>query len=178
MRHARQPSFRLASAMAAGAAIVVTAAPAHAGSDEGLIEALAVIFLEPVVPDTRLEFDRSKVYANLSWPLPHLDAYRIVGSRVDSADEWRPSVFVEPQWRPADGQFRFLAGSRLRFDSVPLFLEGAGLLGSDGNGGAFGLGGALYQEKGYGFLALVYRHTWTNEGQRDDVGFDLLFYVL
>jgi len=32
--------------------------------------------------------------------------------------------------------------------------------------------------KDFGFLSLVYRHTWTTEGQRNDVGLDLLFYVL
>ena len=177
-RTARPSALRLPVVAAASAAIVFAAAPAHATSDEGLVETLAVIFLEPVVPDSRVEFDGSEVYANLSWPLPHLDAYRLVGSRVDSTDEFWPSVFVEPQWRPEDGQFRFLGGSRLRFDSVPLFLEGAGLLGSDGNGGTFGLGAALLQEKSHGLLSVVYRHTWTNEGERDDVGFDLLFYVL
>jgi len=135
-------------------------------------------FLEPLLPDLRYELQPER-RAVLSWPLhpwatPPLD---VPGPTLIL------SPFVEPQLTlGAERDYRLLAGGRvyafpdrLRFGAL---LEGAALWGTDGRGGVAGVGLAYdlierHRTTQPWTLALVYRRTWTREGARSDLSFDV-----
>jgi hypothetical protein len=137
-------------------------------------------FLEPLIPDLRLEYGgESPRRAVLSWPLhpwatPPLDA---PGPLTFIA-----SPFVEPQLRLGAKEYRLLGGARLYAfpDSLRLgaLIEGAGLLGTDGDGGMAGVGLTYdlierHRTTQPWTLSLVYRRSWTGEGTRNDLSFDV-----
>ena len=135
-------------------------------------------FLEPLIPDLRYEWGPAR-RAVLSWPIhpwatPPLD---IPGPTLIA------SPFVEPQLRLGpEREGRLLAGARLyAFPDQHLFgvlVEGAGLWGTDGKGGAAGVGLTYdlierHRTTQPWTLSLVLRRTWTDQGPRNDVSFDV-----
>ncbi len=138
--------------------------------------------VEVPVPDLRVEAtDPARVV--LSWPL-HVEAGRFLGRHPRSDDVLLVSTFVEPQWRPSGADFRLLGGARgtIRvpgFVGPRLLVEGAALYGTDGSGGGFGAGLELLESfsRGYsrmGVGAVVWRHLFTRQGQRDDLSVDIV----
>lgn len=136
-------------------------------------------FLEPLVPDVRYEWGQdSKEHWVLSWPIhpwasPPLD---IPGPTLFV------SPFVEPQYRVKPSAIRLLAGARVYVfpDTLRLgvLAEGAGLWGEDGSGGVGGVGLTfdLIERHRYTVpwtLSVVLRRTWTGQGDRTDVTFDV-----
>jgi hypothetical protein len=135
-------------------------------------------FLEPLVPDLRYELGPAR-RAILSWPIhpwatPPLD---VPGPTLIL------SPFVEPQLTlGAQRDYRLLAGGRAYVfpDTLRLgvLVEGAGLWGTDGRGGVAGVGLAYdlierHRTTQPWTLALVYRRSWTREGPRSDLSFDV-----
>jgi hypothetical protein len=134
-------------------------------------------FLEPLLPDLRRELGSSSGWV-LSWPVhpwatPPLD---VPGPTLIV------SPFVEPQLRLAPRTLRLLGGARLyAFPDTARWgalMEGAGLWGADGRGGVLGVGLTYdlierHADTQPWTLSLVYRRTWTNQGPRHDVAFDV-----
>ncbi|WP_240359651.1 hypothetical protein [Pyxidicoccus trucidator] len=136
-------------------------------------------FLEPLVPDVRYEWGPGpREHWLLSWPihpwaLPPLD---VPGPTLIL------SPFVEPQLRLKPSVFRLLAGARvsafpdtLRFG---VLAEGAGLWGEDGSGGMAGVGLTYdlierHRHTVPWTLSVILRRSWTGEGNRTDVSFDV-----
>jgi hypothetical protein len=136
-------------------------------------------FLEPLVPDVRYEWGPdSREHWVLSWPvhpwaLPPLD---VPGPTLIV------SPFVEPQLRRKPSLWRLLAGARVYAfpDTLRLgvLAEGAGLWGEDGSGGMAGVGLTYdlierHRHTVPWTLSLVVRRTWTGQGDRTDVTFDV-----
>jgi hypothetical protein len=136
-------------------------------------------FLEPLVPDLRYEYAGPEGRrAVLSWPLhpwatPPLD---VPGPTLIL------SPFVEPQLTLGERDYRLLAGGRAYAfpDTLRLgaLVEGAAVWGTDGRGGVLGVGLAYdlierHRTTQPWTLALVYRRTWTREGPRSDLSFDV-----
>lgn len=137
--------------------------------------------VEPVVPDLRLEFDHGS-RALLSWPI-HLDLTRFMGRKYASGGDavfhrYAASLFIEPQWRKADGQARLLVGTRQGFSlgGFGLVTDIAGVYGSDGSGLVVGAGPAILFPPRMQTIALVFRQTLTTEGPRSDISLDLLAF--
>jgi len=96
----------------------------------------------------------------LTWPIEvELDRRRRRGAYL-----FRP--FVEPQYVPADSEWRGILGGRiygtvLPFGSATLMVnaEAAGVLGTDGTGGAVGGGlGMYFMRRRVGFPTVRYRY--------------------
>lgn len=143
---------------------------------EGLL-----LFPEPFVPDLRLELEASQPYLVLSLPV-HVNLYR--DHVLPITHEKAPlSLFVEPQYRPSGREWRGLAGLRLTqpiYRGFAALVEGAGLVGTDGHGGLFGVGVGGFEARifnGVGWLAGVWRHAFTTEGQRNDFSIDLAYPI-
>lgn len=180
-------------ALAAGGLLtcLLAAAPAHAseGGEDGRAPVLVSwkrtlclytgCFLEPLLPDVRYEWGPGPgEHWVLSWPLhpwatPPLD---VPGPTLIL------SPFVEPQLRREPSAFRVLAGARVYAfpDTLRLgaLAEGAGLWGRDGSGGMAGVGLAYdlierHRHTVPWTLAVVARRTWTGQGGRTDVTFDV-----
>ncbi len=180
-------------ALAAGGLLtgLLAAAPARAaeGDEDGHAPALVSwkrtlclytgCFLEPLVPDVRYEWGPgSREHGVLSWPVhpwatPPLD---VPGPTLIL------SPFVEPQLRLRASAFRLLAGARVYAfpDTLRLgvLAEGAGLWGQDGSGGLAGVGLTYdlierHRHTVPWTLSIVARRTWTGEGGRTDVTFDV-----
>jgi hypothetical protein len=136
----------------------------------------AICLMEPFVPDLRFEYDKDP-FIVLSWPV-HLGIDRFY--EKNRSDDYMASVFVEPQWRPADGKGRFLMGTRqgLTFwKRLGVVVDVAGVVGNDGHGLVLGGGFALFERNaglGLHYLGLIYRHALTTEGSRNDGSLDLL----
>jgi hypothetical protein len=134
-------------------------------------------FLEPLIPDVRREFGPTSHWV-LSWPIhpwatPPLD---VPGPTLIL------SPFLEPQLRLEPSALRLLGGVRLyAFPDTARWgalVEGAGLWGADGRGGVLGAGLTYdlierHEDTQPWTLSLVYRRTWTNQGPRHDVAFDV-----
>ncbi|MCE9670022.1 hypothetical protein LY474_19675 [Myxococcus stipitatus] len=136
-------------------------------------------FLEPLVPDVRYEWGpRSREHWVLSWPVHPwaLPAWDVPGPTLVL------SPFVEPQLRLSPSAFRMLGGARLYVfpDTWRLgaLVEGAGLWGRDGSGGLVGMGASFdfierHRDTVPWTASVVLRRTWTGEGARLDVSFDI-----
>ncbi len=134
-------------------------------------------FLEPLIPDVRREFGPTSRWV-LSWPIhpwatPPLD---VPGPTLIA------SPFLEPQLGLSPRVLRLLGGARLYAfpDSARwgALVEGAGLWGQDGRGGVLGAGLTYdlierHADTQPWTLSLVYRRTWTDQGSRHDVAFDV-----
>jgi hypothetical protein len=162
--------------------IVGHSTSAHA--ENGLESLIALILLEPLVPDLRLEFDDKK-YAVLSWPV-HVDLTRIYANskRVRLRDpvlrRYLSTAFIEPQWRPADGSGRFVAGTRQGFSihGFGILTDIAGVVGGGGAGVVVGAGPAFVVPTQMTLFGLIYRQTMTTEGPRSDISLDLGAFFL
>ncbi|MFP2930028.1 hypothetical protein ACLESO_33500 [Pyxidicoccus sp. 3LG] len=136
-------------------------------------------FLEPLVPDVRYEWGPdSREHWLLSWPIHPwaLPPWDVPGPTLIL------SPFLEPQLRLKPSVFRMLAGARVyAFPDTQRFgvlAEGAGLWGEDGSGGLAGVGLTYdlierHRHTVPWTLSLVVRRTWTGEGDRTDVTFDV-----
>jgi hypothetical protein len=135
-------------------------------------------FGEVVVPDLRFEYVQ-KPYVVLSLPAHFTLSWEKDCSHYPPC--YVTSAFVEPQWRPADGQWRALIGVRQTYafikDTFGLLGEAAALTGTDGHGVVLGAGPSFLHFEGEmcgTVLSVVYRHSFTTEGHRDDVSIDLM----
>jgi hypothetical protein len=133
------------------------------------------------IRDVRLEL--KPIRAVLAWPL-HVGIRRLfLDPPNDDSIVW-PSLFLEPQIRLGETDYRCLVGSRWVFNwgVLGFVTEAGGLVGTDGHGGFVGAGIQPFMrpsEPGYyvtmGLLALVYRHVWTQHEHRNEISLDLLY---
>lgn len=163
----------------------LAAGPAHAGERAPALvswkRALCLYtacFLEPLVPDVRLEWADARRWV-LSWPVhPWATPPFGEGGPVTLV----ASPFLEPQWRPATRDARLLAGARLYAFPGPLrvgaLVEGAGLAGTDGHGGLVGAGLTFDLIERHAAtqpwtVSLVVRQAWAGGAVRRDVALDV-----
>ena len=138
--------------------------------------------LEVGIPDLRLELTKP-VRAVLSWPV-HVSVRRFFAKPPDENSLVWPSIFVEPQIRLGEREYRGLLGTRWTFNwqYLGFLTEAGGLVATDGHGGFVGAGLQPWMrnmEKDYylslGMFALVYRHVWTQHEHRHEISLDLLY---
>ena len=158
----------------AGCLMVSQPAAAQVEGAALLVGALGFI-AEPFVPDLRLEFDRGTHWV-LSWPL-HVSLMRFYPRQPEPLlKRYVSSVFIEPQWIPAEGKGRFLAGTRQGFSlrGYGILTEIGAVAGSGGPGWFVGAGPSLLNAPYMSYLGLIFRQTMTTEGPRRDISLDLL----
>ncbi len=180
-RHAARRRFLLLLVMG----VLLVPPQAAAQSDMSGLNGVAngvLAALEVGIPDLRLELTKP-VRAVLSWPV-HVSVRRFFADPPDENSVVWPSIFVEPQIRLGEREYRSLIGTRWTFNwhLLGLLTEAGGLMATDGAGGFVGAGlqplMKTMAENYYmslGLFALVYRHIWTQHEHRNEISLDILY---
>lgn len=157
------------------------AGPAQGAPGAGL--GMALVLLEPLVPEPRLELDASLADPRLTVGLPVgvSRPYRLDPTGVDL--EGQVGVFVEPQLRWDERQWRALAGVTGHLGlgalhGLGLSAEAGGLLGQDGSGGFVGASLVPFtgHDVGLKFFCIGWRTLFTTEGTYHQLYLDLLSF--
>lgn len=137
-----------------------------------------VALAELVIPDLRIEV-APRVSLVLSFPfVAHLADFDSARLALD--------LWIEPQYRDAGHEWRGLVGTRLTFGPLihhetraddgigAVFVEAAGLVGTDGDGMAIGGGVSAYTTRWISGPSIGYRGTFVGGEMRHDVSLDLI----
>ena len=183
----RGPSFhRLAIASLVSVTLLFgTTLPrkAAASPGSGNVVVGAMVLLEPVLPELRVELDTSldDPVATIGLPLGVGLPYRLDPSGFDV--QGTAGVFVEPQFQLAERVWRGLGGLEASIGHgdqqiLGLLAEVGGVVGEDGSGGFVGVALVPFgqPEVGLRFCCLGWRALLTTEGTRHQLYLDLVSF--